>query len=353
VNALSLFAGIGGLELGLERAGMTVVGQVEIDPFCRQVLAKHWPEVPRHDDVRTAVEWWLGAEAADVADTGHPDGRRASQGGRDMARDDAVSPGEWAEDPVTSFGSGATGGTGLTRPTVDVICGGFPCQDISNAGKREGITGARSGLWSAMRDTVRALRPRYVVMENVSAILVRGLDVVAADLAEIGYDLEWDCIPAAAVGAPHRRDRWWGIAYPQRDGVRLKPVTELGRSGADVVAADGTDGSMADTASIGRGQGRAGRPVGGSANGSAIRSEALADTLRQGLEVGHRGTDQAEPFPAPVVGGWWAVEPDVGRVAHGIPRRVDRLRSLGNAVVPQVAEHIGGLVMAAEMERAA
>jgi DNA (cytosine-5)-methyltransferase 1 len=110
---------------------------------------------------------------------------------------------------------------------------------------------------------------------------------------------------------------------------------------------------MADTASIGRGQGRAGRPVGGSANGSAIRSEALADTLRQGLEVGHRGTDQAEPFPAPVVGGWWAVEPDVGRVAHGIPRRVDRLRSLGNAVVPQVAEHIGGLVMAAEMERAA
>jgi DNA (cytosine-5)-methyltransferase 1 len=322
VNALSLFAGIGGLELGLERAGMTVVGQVEIDPFCRQVLAKHWPEVPRHDDVRTAVEWWLGAEAADVADTGHPDGRRASQGGRDMARDDAVSPGEWAEDPVTSFGSGATGGTGLTRPTVDVICGGFPCQDISNAGKREGITGARSGLWSAMRDTVRALRPRYVVMENVSAILVRGLDVVAADLAEIGYDLEWDCIPAAAVGAPHRRDRWWGIAYPQRDGVRLEPVTELGCRSADVTATDGTYGSM-------------------------------ADTLRQRLEVGHWRKDQAEPFPAPVVGRWWATEPDVGRVANGIPRRVDRLRALGNAVVPQVAEHIGGLIMAAEMERAA
>jgi DNA (cytosine-5)-methyltransferase 1 len=173
-----------------------------------------------------------------------------------------------------------------------------------------------------MRDTVRALRPRYVVMENVSAILVRGLDVVAADLAEIGYDLEWDCIPAAAVGAPHRRDRWWGIAYPQRDGVRLEPVTELGCRSADVTATDGTYGSM-------------------------------ADTLRQRLEVGHWRKDQAEPFPAPVVGRWWATEPDVGRVANGIPRRVDRLRALGNAVVPQVAEHIGGLIMAAEMERAA
>jgi DNA (cytosine-5)-methyltransferase 1 len=102
VNLLSLFSGVGGLELGLERAGMTVVGQVEIDPFCRQVLAKHWPEVPRHDDVRTAE---VAVEALV-----------------------AVRP----------------------RPTVDVVCGGFPCQDISNAGQAIGITGARSGLWSAM-----------------------------------------------------------------------------------------------------------------------------------------------------------------------------------------------------------
>jgi DNA (cytosine-5)-methyltransferase 1 len=316
VNLLSLFSGVGGLELGLERAGMTVVGQVEIDPFCRQVLAKHWPEVPRHDDVRTAVDWWRfggSASIAEVADS-------ASTGRETQPCECTSSHGSGTADATCPCGR--SGRARATRPTVDVVCGGFPCQDISNAGKREGITGARSGLWSAMRDTVRALRPRYVVMENVAAILVRGLDVVAADLAEIGYDLEWDCIPAAAVGAPHRRDRWWGIAYPQRDGVRLEPVTELGCRSADVTATDGTYGSM-------------------------------ADTLRQRLEVGHWRKDQAEPFPAPVVGRWWATEPDVGRVANGIPRRVDRLRALGNAVVPQVAEHIGGLIMAAEMERAA
>ena len=127
MNVLSLFAGIGGLELGLERAGMTVVGQVEINPFCRQVLAKHWPDVPRHDDVRTTVEWWESEQ----------------------------------------------------RPHVDLICGGFPCQDISHAGKRAGITGPKSSLWGAMLDTIRHIRPRYVLVENVSALVVRGLDTVA------------------------------------------------------------------------------------------------------------------------------------------------------------------------------
>lgn len=114
MNVLSLFSGIGGLELGLERAGMTVVGQVEIDPFCRRVLAKHWPEVPRHDDVRTAVAWWL-----------------------DRA-----------------------------RPAVDVVAGGFPCQPFSNAGHKRGIADERWG-WPWMADVVRAVRPRFVVMENV------------------------------------------------------------------------------------------------------------------------------------------------------------------------------------------
>lgn len=242
LNTISLFAGIGGLDLGLERAGMTVVGQVEIDPFCQRVLAKHWPDVPRHDDVRTAAEWWSSTE----------------------------------------------------RPTVDVICGGFPCQDISAAGRRAGIIdGERSSLWTYLAHTVRVLRPRYVLVENVAAILVRGLDVVAADLAEIGYDLRWDCIPAAALGAPHRRDRWFGIAYPHWP-------------------------------------------------------QALADTHGAGLErLGLRGTTAER-------GGHWAVEPDVGRVADGVPSRVDRLRALGNAVVPQVAEHVGRLIVTHDLqERAA
>lgn len=115
MNVLELFAGIGGIGLGLERAGMTVVGQVEIDPFCQRVLAKHWPEVPRHDDVRTAVEWW----------------------------------------------------TGQPRPRVDLVAGGYPCQPESTAGKRRGTDDDR-WLWPAMARVVHALRPRYVLGENVN-----------------------------------------------------------------------------------------------------------------------------------------------------------------------------------------
>lgn len=282
MNILSLFSGIGGLELGLERAGMTVVGQVEIDPFCRRVLAKHWPNVPRHDDVRTAADWWLSEE----------------------------------------------------RPHVDLICGGFPCQDISTAGRRVGINGERSGLWSFMADTVRQLRPRYVLMENVAAILVRGLDTVAADLAEIGYDLWWDCLPAAAVGAPHRRDRWFGVAYPQRSELRLEPVTERRGSDTPIAGHNGTARPVADpegfSESLRAAEGqRLGRPT--------SSSPTVADTDREPMgwaAIPRRQRDH------------WAVEPDVGRVANGIPNRVDRLKALGNAVVPQVAQHIGELIMA-------
>jgi len=288
VNVLSLFSGIGGLELGLERAGMTVVGQVEIDEYCRRVLAKHWPEVPRHDDVRTAVEWWQSEP----------------------------------------------------RPAVDVICGGFPCQDISNAGRRVGIRGERSGLWSYMADTVRVLRPRYVVMENVSAILVRGLDVVAGDLAEIGYDVQWDCIPAAAVGAPHRRDRWWAVAYPAGHGFNDREACDGARPAARRVAVQkpagrsGSDGDVAYAVGLAR---------------TASRThEVFADAeARRGL-VRAYGRSRSS-------GGHWAAEPNVGRVADGIPPRVarDRLQALGNAVVPQVAEHVGRLLIEFDQERAA
>lgn len=235
MNVLSLFAGIGGLELGLERAGMTVVGQVEIDPFCRQVLAKHWPDVPKHDDVRTAVQWW-------------------------------------ESEP---------------RPDVDLICGGFPCTDIANCGKRAGITGPKSGLWGAMLDTVRHLRPRYVLVENVSALLVRGLDTVLADLAGIGFDAEWTTLSGCSVGAPHARSRVFILAYP---------------------------------AGVGR------QRWGGSEPGQAL------------LEPQRRSEKPRRP---------WTIEPRPVGVAYGLPQRVDRLTALGNAVVPQVSEFIGRQLLAA------
>lgn len=239
MNVLSLFSGIGGLELGLERAGMTVVGQVEINPFCRQVLAKHWPAVPKHDDVRTAVEWWESEN----------------------------------------------------RPDVDLICGGFPCPDISNAGKWAGITGERSGLWRSMLAVVRDLRPRYMLAENVAALAVRGLDTVLADLAGIGFDAEWT-LSACTFGAPHTRERMFIVAYPEGVGRQRGRVF---------------------------GQGTA-----------LLESEGCGPEYRRS---------------------WTAESRPVG-VAYGIPGRVDRLTALGNAVVPAVSEHIGRQLMQV-LERAA
>ncbi len=159
----SLFAGIGGIDLGLERAGLKCEWQVEHDPYALQVLEKHWPAVPRYRDVR----YFLGSK-------------------------------RWRR--VRSAWS------------VDCIAGGFPCQDISNAGKREGIGGARSGLWSEFSRIVRLLQPRYVLVENVPALTIRGLGVVLGDLASLGFDAEWGCIPAAAMGAPHPRWRLFIVA---------------------------------------------------------------------------------------------------------------------------------------------
>lgn len=314
MNGLSLFAGIGGLDLGLERAGVSVVGQVEIDPFCRQVLAKHWPAVPRHDDVRTAADWWLNGE---------------------------------------------------DRPHVDLVFGGFPCQDISNAGLRAGIDGERSGLWGAFADTVRRLRPRYVLLENVAALLARGAGRVLGELAEIGYDAEWDCVPAAAVGAPHLRDRWFCVAYAQGEcgELRAAPTGRARRpasGGAALADSDGPAGPSEIGAELGAreaadgcgtpepgGRGGGLRPVGDAAS--------LRFNVRAGLrQAGPGGGRPARVFVAePADAGWWAAEPDVGRVAYGVPSRLDRLRGLGNAVVPQVAEHIGRLLLDFDRRRAA
>jgi DNA (cytosine-5)-methyltransferase 1 len=260
----SLFAGIGGFDLAAERAGLEVKWQVEIDDFCNRVLEKHWPHVRRYRDVRT-----VGPE--------------------------------------------------LER--VDVICGGFPCQDISHAGKRAGIDGDRSGLWREMARLTGELRPRYLFVENVSALLGVALGRVLGDLAEIGYDAEWDCLPASAFGAPHRRDRIWIVAYPHRSGLAQRIVfggdsRAHGSAPTRQVAGVGSAVSDADDE---------GQP------GSAV--DACA---RPGVpELGRRDE-------------WWRTEPDVGRVADGVPKRVDRLRGLGNSIVPQVAEWIFRRIIDAE-----
>ena len=231
----SLFAGIGGFDLGFERAGMQCKWQVEIDPFCRKVLAKHWPNVRRHDDVRTFP----------------PDG-------------------DWS---------------------VDVICGGFPCQDMSNAGNRVGIYGERSGLWSEFARIVRQLRPRFVVVENVEALAIRGLDRVLGDLADLGFDAEWQSIPASAVGHLHERRRLWVCAYMQEAGSEV------------CLFGEGDDW---------------GSPL-------ELRRLASLVTATQWWRCGQRPEGL----------------PDVLRMAHGIPNGVDRIGACGNAVVPQVAEWIG------------
>jgi DNA (cytosine-5)-methyltransferase 1 len=306
----SLFAGIGGFDYGFERAGMRCVWQCEIDAYCIRVLEKHWPDVLRVRDIR-------------------------------QLRADDV-------------------------PKVDVFCGGFPCQDISLAGKGAGIGGARSGLWSEYARLIGELRPRYVVVENVAALLARGLSVVLGDLAALGYDAEWDCIPASAVGAPHRRDRLWIVAYPARNLPAWTETTGTQRKRAW----SGSESSREDSDSN-RGRLQVGTqfdcyPQTDSPHGDTrgrhadgLRDEvADADCPRRahaegcpGSRAGGRslvGSDDARSGAH-----HWSVEPNVGRVADGVPHRVDRLRALGNSLVPQIAEWIGERIVSYESLREA
>ncbi len=266
----SLFAGIGGMDLGLERAGMECAWQVEIDDYCQRVLTKHWPDVPKFGDIR------------------------------DCGKDN-LEP-------------------------VDLICGGFPCQDISYAGKGAGIAeGTRSGLWSEYHRIICELRPRYVLVENMAALLVRGIDRVLGDLAAGGYDAEWDCIPASAVGAPHRRDRVFVIAYPNKQGE-----SQPGRGVSDFRGRSGHSNQkktvpVAD-AQCRRLQGR----IFGCAEPPAVE---FAENCRTSL-----GTH---------VGQTWQAEPREDWLDDGVPGGMAEVfsRLTGNAVVPQGAEYIGRLIV--------
>ncbi len=275
----SLFSGIGGLELGLERAfsgELQTIWQVEENEFCQSVLERHWPHATRYDDVRT-----IGAHNLEP---------------------------------------------------VDVLCGGFPCQDISIAGKGEGLNGKRSGLWWEFHRLINELRPRVAVMENVSAINIRGLSAVVGSLAEIGYDCQWAVVSAAQCGAPHMRRRWFGVAYPSSmpDGGRTTTNTSAGQSRQDSpVQTRGATTDVHDT------EGVATNTNSQRSKEQPIRSQPVEQTRQ--FECGSSqtpGTRQNywERFPT---------QSPVCRRDDGIPNRVDRLRALGNAVVPQCAEWVG------------
>tara|TARA_R100000655_G_scaffold34138_1_gene66763 strand:+ start:69 stop:830 length:762 start_codon:yes stop_codon:yes gene_type:complete len=242
----SLFSGIGGLELGLERSipGAHTVFQVEQDPYARAVLAKHWPNVKRYEDVRQ-----VGAH---------------------------------------------------NLPACDLLCGGFPCQDLSIAGKGAGLDGARSGLWTEYARIIRELRPRFVVVENVTALLNGGMGRVLGDLAACGYDAIWDCIPAAAVGAPHRRDRLFLVAYTNGGSVHAKQ--ELRQ-----------------------------------------KCSCPVESIRHGHTQRVVNTN---PWRSAVhKSRHWEVSAGVDRVVDGAGSWLERHRAIGNAVVPQVAEVVGRVVL--------
>ena len=271
----SLFAGIGGFDLGFERAGMTCKWQVEIDDHANRVLEKHWPDVRRHGDIKT-----------------FPPG----------------DPDDWR---------------------VDCICGGFPCQDISYAGAGAGLAGERSGLFFDAMRVVRELEPRVVVLENVAALLTRGLDDVLGSLASLGFDAEWHCVPAAAFGAPHIRDRVFIIGH--RTGMVGNTQRASENAHASQCGSRDTTGESSGEIPDTQGNGRRSRRPGGAPSVSAGKEDAaeVADSDKSKREALRRdGLGKGKPTQPPSRIGrgrnQWAIEPDVGGSVDGFPNFLDR-----------------------------
>jgi len=290
-STLDLFAGIGGFSLGLERTGgFQTVAFCEIDKKAQLVLKKHWPGVPIYGEIKDLTSERLQA--------------------------DEIVP--------------------------DVITGGFPCQDISGAGKGKGIVGERSGLWSEMFRLIRDVRPTWAIIENVSALRSKGLTLVLQDLCSVGYCAEWHCIPASAVGAPHQRDRIWIVAYPMQQHQTQRGEcsstqsqgggggTEQGRSEGDAERQRSLRGTGGDTAE----------------DVAHPNEPRLEGWLRTGLQEcpGKLSVGKGSPREEKL-SDQWRIEPNVGRVADGVPKRVDRLKQLGNSVVPQIPELLGRAIL--------
>ena len=269
LKILDTFAGIGGFSYAAHEliGGFETTQFVEIDPFCQKVLKKQFPNVPCHDDIKTFTAY----------------------------------PGQY-----------------------DVITGGFPCQDISVAGRKEGITKqSRSGLFYELIRVIRLVRPKFVVMENVAAILNNGLDIVLGELSEAGYDAEWSIISASSLGACHRRSRWWLVAYP--NGFRC-------------------GGRSSEGCSIQERQILSGKQKGSEMGSEIERCSSLStDTDSKRLqrqnfsemerEIWTKGTSRC------LNPDWrsYVSKPILRRGDDGLSYRVDRTKALGNSVVPQVA----------------
>jgi len=282
MRVLDLFSGIGGFSLGLERAGMETVAFCEYDEKCRKVLSKHWPDVPQYNDVRTLTKEQLDND-------------------------------------------------GITN--ISVLCGGFPCQDISVAGNQAGISeSTRSGLWSECARLLGEIRPQYAIFENVTALLNGGggdwFKRVLWDISKVGFDAEWHCISASELGAHHHRDRVWIVAYPNSSQRARRSVPGGVSSGQPDINRRGCNGRASENVAY---PSRQRQPQQGQYEQS-IFAEAFRN--RQTVNAFAGGTPDI-----------WKTEPPVGRVANGVPGRSHRLKQLGNAVVPQIPEMIGRAIL--------
>jgi len=301
LRELHLFAGAGGGILGGMLLGHTTVCAVEIEPYCRRVLLQRQrdgilPRFPIWDDVRTF------------------DGK------------------PW-------------------RGRVDVVCGGFPCQDISCAGKGAGIEGSRSSMWKHMARIIGEVLPQFVFVENSPMLVGRGLAVVLADLAEMGYDAEWGIVGAHHAGAPHKRDRIWIVAHSNGGDAECRQ-SQRPRVWAAEAGQGANDNSgrssqrLPDVADTMRERSEAGlsepeqrqEGITEKPDDESTRRGEVRHAPSAGLPHGVNGTlGEPRAEPESQRPDWWATEPDVGRVAHGVAARVDRLKAIGNGQVPLVA----------------
>jgi DNA (cytosine-5)-methyltransferase 1 len=279
VKVLDLFSGIGGFSLALDRCGMQTVAFCEADLFCTKILNKHWPDVPVYPDIRKLNGKEIG--------------------------------------------------------TVDLVCGGFPCQPWSGAGKGKGHTDDRD-LWPEMLRVVREVKPRWVLAENVQGFVNKemGLRRTVSDLEGEDYEVRVFTIPACGVKAPHQRYRVWIVAHSA--GIGLQGSCLTGNSHGSSRKDGGTHQSAGTVSTDGE------WPV-------AYSNRVDAQGIKQELNASEVGEVQGEGSSGLCNGeGHWDIEPNVGRVAHGVPKRVDRLKSLGNAVVPQIVEIIGRAILKTE-----
>ncbi len=306
MKVLDLFSGIGGFSLGLERAGMETVAFCEIDKHCQKVLTKHWPNVPIFEDVR-------------------------------KVRTNLLQ--EVLRAPVSD---------------IDVVCGGFPCQDISVAGKQKGIKGERSGLWKELCRIIKEVKPKYAIIENVANLRSKGLSTVIKDLWKIGYSCEWHIISASSIGALHKRERIWIIAYPNGPELREQSRWSSGKNGEDKILSgiDGQEGTIRDSSSE-RCDGCIGEERYLQTNRKRDNTEIQSKgeqcefiTRENGQILSRRSLNDIRD----AYSDQWELVSSVHRVVNGLSRELDkarrqRIKQLGNSVVPQIPELIGRELM--------